>query len=77
MPYLFNRDAVTFRSSAAQHAVFAENARTESMLADDLGISRHKLRLLRWAGCAPSAIRVENVVYYTFEDIDAWLRRFH
>lgn len=77
MPHLFNRDAVSFRSSSAQHAVLAEQARTESMLADDLGISRHKLRLLRWTGCAPAAIRVDNVVYYTFEDIDAWLRRFH
>jgi hypothetical protein len=76
MPHLLNSDAYVVRDPAAQRLRLAENARTEWMLADDLGISRALLRLLRWSGCAPSAILFEGVVYYTFDAVAEWHRRF-
>ncbi|WP_404474138.1 hypothetical protein [Microbacterium aerolatum] len=76
MPYLLNPDAYVVRDPSTQRLRLEETARTEWMLAQDLGISRMQLRLLRWRGCAPNAIRFEGVIYYPFEDIAQWHRRF-
>lgn len=76
MRHMFNPQAVVVRDTAAQRARFAEMARTERMLASDLGISPMRIRFLRWAGCAPSAVLFEGTVYYRFDDIAEWRRRF-
>jgi len=76
MNHVFDSARLPYRTTAEQHTRYAEIARTEAMLACDLGIDRWKLRLMRWAGCAPRATRFERTVYYTFEDIAEWLRPF-
>lgn len=76
MPYLLNPDAYVVREPSVQRQRFEETARTEWMLAEDLGISRMRMRLLRWRGCASNAVLFEGVIYYTFDGIAAWHRRF-
>lgn len=73
MHYIFDRTVLAERTIAEQHARFAELARTEAALAFDLGISPLRLRLMRWAGCAPRATRFDGTVYYPFEEISTWL----
>ena len=77
MSHVFNSHAVAYRTTAAQLEIMARTARTEVELARDLNMPRWQLRLLRWQGCAPAAIRVDGQVYYTFGDIAQWRRRFH
>ena len=76
MNHVFNAAVLASRTTAEQHARFSELARTESALASDLGISRHRLRLMRFAGCAPRATRFDGTVYYSFEEISMWLRPY-
>ena len=76
MPHMLNPAAFVVREPSAQRQRFVETARTEWMLADDLGISRLRLRLLRWRGRAPSAVLFEGVVYYTFDASAEWHSRF-
>lgn len=66
--------AMSTRSMASEHdRRVRQRAPT---VRPNLGISRLRMRLLRWRGCAPSAVLFAGVVYYAFEDIAAWHRRF-